>query len=202
MRGEAKERGVVKGVKWDEKEVKKTWTEIIPKDMWEEVAVKLNLSSEYVKGTITANRHITYQAYLNKTAEEIRINSQRRYRTDTEIFRVSVHLGMNILWNIFCRKPEVLKKSRSKFFYETLMDVEKNMERATMAQIINTKKVELSKMLSKGTITYEEAQTEIKKLWDSVPEDDLDYVKKCIPKDDGEKIKNIGHNLMKDLLSD
>lgn len=200
MRGEAKERGVVKNSKWSEGEIKKSWTDIIPEEMWEDVSKKLNLASEYEKGTQTANRHITYQAYLNKTVEEIRLNSQRRYRTDSEIFRVSVHLGMNLLYNIFCRKSKMLKKSRTRFFYEALQEVERNMERATMLSIMQEKNTEFTKKISKGKMTLEDAAIEMKRFWDNVPPEDLDFIKKGMSRENTDNVKNIGNDLVKKFV--
>ena len=201
MRGSPKDRGVINHDKWDEKDAKKTWSDIIPESLWNEMVTKLNLSSEYVKGTQTAHRNVTYQSYLNKLAEEFRCNSQRRYRTDSEIFRVAIHLGINILYNIFIKKAGALKKSRSMFFYEALQEIESNMERATMAHIMNSTKAELSKKVNKGKMTHEEAVKELKKFWKTIPEEDLEYVKKYLSQHQVDNVRNIGEDLLKDVIT-
>ena len=202
MRGEAKERGVNKSKKesWNENDLKVTWAEIIPPEMWEELAMKLNLGSNYDKGAPTANKHVTYHAYINKTAEEIRLNSQRRYRTDTEVFRVAIHLGMNLLYNIFIRKSDILEKSRTRFFYEALADVERDMERATMLDVINTKRADLAKKVNKKKMTHDEAKASLDRLFKTIPEEDRDYISQNIPQNEVENIKNIESDLMKNFL--
>jgi len=114
MRCQGRERGKVKN--WSSDDAKKSWAEIIPEELWDELGEKLNLNSEYPKGTPTVARHVTYQSFLNKLAEEIRLSKSSQFRTDTEIFRVSIHLGMGILYNIFCRDRNCIQESRGYFF--------------------------------------------------------------------------------------
>lgn len=202
MRGEAKSRGVIKNEKFTEKDAKKkTWVEIIPDELWDEMGQKLNLSSEYEKGTLTVHRNVTYQTYLNKLAEEIRCNSGKRYRTDSEIFRVAVHLGMNILYNIFFRKTKMLKKTRSAFFYEVLQDVERNMERATMAHDMSLKRAELINMIKHRKITRDEALAEMDKFWKAVPEEDAEYIRGCLNNKNVDNVRNIYDDLTRNDLN-
>jgi len=198
MRLQARERGKVK---WTDAEAKKSWAEIIPEELWEELGEKLNFSSEYPKGTATVARHITYQSFLNKLAEEIRLSPNSFFRTDTEIFRVAVHLGIGILYNVFCRDRKCIQESRGYFFYKALRDVEKEMERATVISIVNEKRVALNALVKNRSMTKEDAQNALKKMVLALPKADQQFVTDFFNKPKVDNVIDIGDEMMKEFIT-
>jgi len=197
MRIQAKERG---RIKWTGAEAKKSWAEIIPEELWEELGDKLNFSSEYPKGTPTVARHVTYQSFLNKLAEEIRLSPRSFFRTDTEIFRVTIHLGMGILYNIFCRDRNCIEESRGYFFYKALRDVEREMERATVISVISEKRIALNALVKNRSMTKENAQKSLKKLVNALPKADQQFVMDFFNKPKVDNVIDIGDEMMKDFI--
>lgn len=198
MRLQAKERGKIK---WTDSEAKKSWAELIPEELWEELGEKLNLNSEYPKGTPTVARHITYQSFINKLAEEIRLSRNSFYRTDTEIFRVAVHLGIGILYNIFCRDRKCIEESRGYFFYKAVRDVEREMERATVISVINDKKIALQALVRGRTMSKEDAQKSLRKMINALPKNDQQFVIDFFNKPKTDNVVDIGEDIMKDYIS-
>ena len=175
----------------------KSWTNIIPSDIWDEIIETVNLSSEYPKSTPTAARHVTYASYLNKTAEMIRLNSKGRFRTDTEIFRISLHHGIAFLYTIFVAHPNDSKKTRGNFFYEALQDVNAKMERATMISIISEKFRELLELVKHEKMDNDEANEELDRLLDAVPEQDREYIKAFFERPEKDNVMSIKKQLVK-----
>ena len=158
-------------------ESKQSWVETLSQETWDTIAERINLSSEYPKGTQTAVRHVTYAAHLNKIAEIVRLSSGLRFRTETEIFRVAIHQGMSVLYSIICsNKEKKTRKTRAYFFYEALKDVEKSMERASMISIIKEKIDECANHIKRKNITREAANAELEKLFSTLPEEDKSYI--------------------------
>lgn len=187
--------------KWLTNDEKKSLAELIPDEMWDELAGKLNFSPEYPKGTQTVSRHITYQSHINKLVEEIRCSKKSRFRTDSEVFRVIVHHGVGLVWNVFCRKPEKLSKSRAYFFYEILQEIEKEMERASMiAEIRENKKKLLAKVKSKD-MTKEDAKKAFDKLMGAVADEDRNFIKSFFNEDREDNVTDIDSYLMKSFDS-
>jgi hypothetical protein len=198
MRLQAKERGKIK---WTGSEAKKSWAELIPEELWEDLGEKLNFSSEYPKGTPTVARHITYQSFLNKLAEEIRLSPNSFFRTDTEIFRVTIHLGMGILYNIFCRDRKCIEESRGYFFYKALRGVEREMERATVISVINEKRVALNNLVKNRSMTKENAQESLNKLVNALPKADQQFVRDFFNRPKVDNVVDITDEMMKDSIS-
>lgn len=194
MRTEGRERGKIK---WVDEEAKKSWAEVIPPELWDELAEKLNFSSEYPKGTPTVARHITYQSFINKLAEEIRLSPMSFFRTDTEVFRVAVHQGIGILYNIFCRNKKCIQESRGYFFYKALRDVERQMERATIISIISDKKTALSSLVKNRSMSKEDANEALLKLFNSLPGPDQRFVKEFFSRPKVDNVIEIGDDILK-----
>jgi len=184
-------------VRWTDDEAKRSWAEAIPIELWDELFDKLNFSSEYPKGTVTAARHVTYSQHINKLAEMIRISKKSCFRTDSEIFRVAVHHGIGLMYNVFCNNNNETKKTRSHFFYAALKDLEKQMERATMISIINEKAAALSALIKNKSMTDEEAHEALEKIYATLPEDDKEYIVGFFKKPKVDNIRNIHDDLMK-----
>lgn len=187
-------------MKWtDDDAVKKSWTDSIPPELWDELFALLNFSSEYPKGTLTAVRHVTYSQHFNRLAEMIRISKKSCFRTDTEVFRVAIHHGMGLLYNVFCNKKNEHKNTRSHFFYAALQDLEKKMERATMVSVINDKIAGLTECVNKREMTKEEAQENLNVLLNTLPEDDKEYFRVFFRKPNKDNVRSIGEELMKNF---
>jgi len=198
MRLQARERGKIK---WTDSEAKKSWAEIIPEELWEELGEKLNFSSEYPKGTPTVARHVTYQSFLNKLSEEIRLSRNSFFKTDTEIFRVAIHLGIGILYNVFCRDRKCIEESRGYFFYKALRDVEREMERATIISVVQEKKTALNALVKKRSMTKETAQESLNKLVNSLPKADQQFVRDFFNRPKVDNVVDIAEEMMKDSIS-
>lgn len=185
----AKERGKW----WTEEDLQtKSWVDLIDDELWTEIAAKINLGSEYPKGTQTAVKNITYSAYLNKAAEMIRLAAKPRYRTETEIFRVALHLGFASLYNIFCKNNgKLLKTTRCGIFYEALKNVEKKMERAHIIALLDAKMIELSDLMKEGGMDQDEADEILKYMHESLPEEDQKAIKEHMTKANQGNIRNI-----------
>ena len=195
-------RGVAKKWSDDELKSKKSWTSIISIGLWEEVLERINLSGEYPKGTQTAVRHVTYSAYINKVVETIRLTAKPRFRTDTEIFRIAIHIGITFMYFIFCVLPESSKKkARGHFFYEALGQMEKKMERATMVIVAREKSAELLNLVKQGGIDAGEAQEEMDKLLSTLDSADGDYVRHLVISPKADNVKMLNEDLLKKIMS-
>jgi polyhydroxyalkanoate synthesis regulator phasin len=196
-------------VKWTEEEIKSktSWTEFIDKDAWDAILAKINLSGEYPKGTQTAVKHVTYSSYINKVIETIRLESKPRFRTDTELLRISLHVGITVLYKIFCTLPnnpelkESIKNSRGFFFYQALEDLNKKMERAGLVSMVKEKADELDMLVKKGNMTVEESIDEMNKLLRSLGSGDEEYVRSFLGKDRPNNVTNINESFIKRLMN-
>jgi hypothetical protein len=200
MKAQGRERGTT--VKWTEEEVtsKKSWVNLITFDLWEKIAETIHLGSEYPKGTQTVSKHVTYSAYLNKVVEQIRLAAKNRFRTETEIFRIAIHIGIAVLYTIFITNKNVVKKSRGFFFYKALGELNKKMERATMISVVKEKSAELMEHIKKGSMDFDEANKDMKEFLDALDSDDKEYVTNFISTPKNDNIKNINENLLKKLM--
>ena len=189
MRKTTKERGRW----WTEEDLQtKSWVDLIDEELWIEIAAKINLGSEYPKGTQTAVKNVTYSAYLNKAAEMIRLAAKPRYRTETEIFRVALHHGFASLYSIFCKNNGKLAKgTRYGIFYNALKDVEKKMERAQIISMLDTKMIELSDKIKDGSMDQEQADEIIIYLYESTSEEDQKAIKAHMDKANSGNVRNI-----------
>ena len=185
--------------KWND-DSKVSWAEAIPPELWDELFEKLNWGSEYPKGTITAARHVTYSQHFNRLAEMIRLSKKSVFRTDTEIFRVAIHQGMGLLYNVFCNSKNSTKNTRSHFFYEAIKDLEKKMEQATMVSVLNEKISELSVMIKKHAMSREQANAEIDKLFMKLPEDDKEHVVAFFKNPNSDNVRNINEDLINNFV--
>jgi H2-forming N5,N10-methylenetetrahydromethanopterin dehydrogenase-like enzyme len=196
-------------IKWTEEEIKAktSWTDLIDKETWDAILSKINLSGEYPKGTQTAVKHITYSAYINKVVETIRIDAKPRFRTDTEIFRISVHLGITLLYKIFCSLSDnkdikdSVKNSRGYFFYQALEDLNKKIERAGMVAMVKEKSMELEELVKKHNMTYEESQENMDILLNALDRSDEKYVRSFLGTDRKDNVTNINESFLKRLMN-
>lgn len=198
MRCQGRERGKAK---WTNDDAKKSWAEIIPEELWDELGEKLNLNSEYPKGTPTVARHVTYQSFLNKLSEEIRLSKNSQFRTDTEIFRVSIHLGIGILYNIFCRDRKCIEESRGYFFYKAVRDVEREMERATVISVVQEKRNALNALVKNRSMSKEDAVDSLNRMVDALPKSDQKFVRDFFSKPKVDNVIDIADEIMKDSVS-
>lgn len=189
MRKSTKERGKW----WTEEDLQvKSWVDLIDEELWAEIASKINLGSEYPKGTQTAVRNITYSAYLNKAAEMIRLAAKPRYRTETELFRVALHHGFASLYNIFCKSNgKLMKDTRYAIFYDALKTVEKKMELAQIISMLDAKMIALSDLIKEGSMDQEQADEIIKYLYEGLPDGDQKAVKSHMERANTGNVRNI-----------
>lgn len=187
--------------KWLKDDEKQSLAELLDDEIWDELAGKLNFSPEYPKGTQTAARHITYQSHINKLVEEIRCSKKSRFRTDSEVFRVIVHHGVGIVWNVFCRKSDKLNKSRAHFFYEVLQEIEKEMERATMVAEIRGAKIKLLAKVKGKDMTKEDAKKAFDKLMGAVSDEDKKFVKAFFHEEKEDNVTDLNIYLTKSFDS-
>jgi len=197
MRLQARERGKIK---FTDEQAKKSWAEVIPEELWDELAEKLNFSSEYPKGTPTVARHVTYQSFLNKLAEEIRLSPNSFFRTETEIFRVAIHHGIGILYNIFCRNRKCIQESRGYFFYKALRDVEREMERATIISIIQGKRSDLETLVRKRSMSAEDANLSFNRLVNALPKRDQEFVREFFSRPSKDNVIELETEIGKEII--
>jgi len=187
--------------RWDEDQLgNQSWTRLIDPPVWANIIDKMNLSGEYPRGTMTSVRHLTFHHILNKSVEIIRLNSKGRFRTETEIFRIALHLGMQILYHVFCTDPVLVKKTRGSFFFKALEDANRKMERATLISIIDDKISELAELKKKNSISADEANGIVHELMESLPEEDRDYIRECFERKIDSSVRNIKHGLRKEFI--
>ena len=199
MKKTANSKGVVKP-KWTEGEVKKYWADYIPPETWDELFDSLNFSSEYPKGTDKSVRNITYSTHLNRLTEIIRLSEKSQFRTDTEIFRVALHHGISLLYNVFCGRDKS-KKVRGHLFYEAVKDFDKKMELATIVSVVHNKVSEVKKHISQGNLSKSEGNAELEKLISALPNDDKIYVKKFFKQDNDGNVKNFNREFTRDFTA-
>jgi len=196
-------------IKWTEEEIKAkiSWTDLIDKETWDAILYKINLSGEYPKGTQTAVKHITYSAYINKVVETIRLDSKPRFRTDTEIFRIALHIGITVLYKIFCSLSDnkdikdSVKSSRGYFYYQALEDLNKKIERAGMVAMVKEKCMELEELVKKNNMSFEESQDNMDILLKSLDCSDEKYVRSYLSNDRRDNVTNINESFIKRLMS-
>jgi hypothetical protein len=194
-------KGIAK--KWSEDEAtsRKSWTSLISIGLWEEIVDRISLCSEYPKGTQTSPRHVTYSSHLNKMAETIRLASKGRFRTETELFRVAIHIGMSVLYFIFCLLPHDSKKqARGHMFYEALIDLEKKMERASLVVIAKEKLDGLMEYVKKDAMPAEEAMDEMNKFLLTVNEEDAEYIRTIVLGKRQDNVKMMNQELRKKIM--
>jgi hypothetical protein len=196
-------------VKWTEEEIKSktSWTEFIDKDTWDAILAKINLSGEYPKGTQTAVKHVTYSSYINKVIETIRLESKPRFKTDTELFRIALHVGVTVLYKIFCTLPnnpdlkDTIKNSRGYFFYQSLEDLNKKIERAGLIATVKEKADELDALVKKNNMSWEESKYEMDRLLKSLGSGDEEYIRTFLGKDRPNNVTNINESFLKRLMN-
>lgn len=188
--------------KWTEEEItsKTSWVTLVAKDVWEKITEAIHLGSEYPKGTQTVSKHITYTSYLNKVVEQIRLAAKPRFRTETEIFRIAIHIGLTVLYTIFITNKESVGESRGFFFYKALADLNSKMERATIVSIIKEKTVEMMELVKKNCMTIEDGNDEINELLKTLTPADREYVTSFITTSRMDNVKDINESLLKKLM--
>jgi len=194
-------RGVAKKWSDDEATSRRSWTSIISIGLWEEIVDRISLSSEYPKGTQTSPRHVTYSSHLNKMAETIRLVSKGRFRTETELFRVAIHIGMSVLYFIFCLLPyDSKKQARGHMFFEALIDLEKKMERASLVIIAKEKSESLMDYVKKGGMPADEAILEMDKFLSTVDPEDAEYIRSMVMGKHTDNVKVLNEELRAKIM--
>lgn len=170
---------------------------------WDEVVTYLNLSGEYPKGTVTTTRSLNYHQKLNSIAEAIMWRSKGRYKTVSDILRVSLHLGIQILYKMFCSDSSASEKQRTDFFFKQLENTGYLLERAQMVKEVEFAMSRVSQELQMPNtpLTQEEGNKIISDLIASVPAEDRAYVKNHVSRvGTGSNVTPIKPEIMENLM--
>lgn len=143
---------------------------------WEDILPFINLAGEYPKGTPTTNRSLNFHSRLNNIAEQIQVENKVRFRTMSEIFRIALHIGMQVLYHIFCLKKDLLKNGRGYFFYLELEKAHRLFERAKMGEDLERYTDQLLEDVRKGSTTKEKARAAWREMFSAVPDVDKPHI--------------------------
>jgi hypothetical protein len=146
---------------------------------WEEVIPHINFSGEYEKGTPTISRSLTYHQKFNAIAEEI-MNGSKRYKTITEVLRIALNIGIQVLYYVFVKHQNLKSKGYASHYFKQL---ELSQHRHARAEIVETFLIEIQHMqedVSKGSMPSNDATRNLQQLYDSVPDDDKPYVSELL----------------------
>lgn len=152
----------------------KSWCKMVD---WTKTIPFINFTSMYPKGTPTTSKSIIYHQSLNNIAERIQVNNKIRFRTMSEIFRVALHIGMQVLYHVFCVEPNLETNSRGYFFFKELEQAQRLFERAQMIARLDDVIKNLQECIKHETVTEKDAYTQFVRLLDAMPEVDRAYAK-------------------------
>jgi hypothetical protein len=143
---------------------------------WNNITPYINFAGQYPKGIPLTTRSINYHQALNNVAERIQIANKVRFKTITEIFRIALHIGMQVIYHTFVFAPGLAKDTRGYFFYMELEKAHRLLERARMSESLYSYSLELLEMVRKGTLSEDDCKKQFKTLYDAIPDVDKPHV--------------------------
>jgi len=170
-----------KNVRWNpETELSSSRSWVTKIANFDEVIALMNLSGEYEKNTPIIARSVSYHAKIGSIAEQIQICGKNRFRTITEVLRVAMHLGINILYHIYCIKNAKNENVYGAVFFKNLEIAEERGKLAKIASEFVNQIKECEKNLRNGTMTVDEVSHILTDLYNVLPENSKNYVQHAI----------------------
>src|SRR5512145_1429211 len=147
---------------------------------WDKVASYINYSGHYQKSAPLTSRSLSYHQSINNIVEQIMTREKFRWKTPTEVLRVALHVGMQVLYHNFITTTIGRDNSRGYFFFLEMQKAHRLQERANMISLLDSKMQELMEEVNKGVLPKADAIQQFRDLYLALPDPDKPFAKAAI----------------------